>query len=431
VVAGYTGIYPRTEIALARYNRAGSLDTSFGVGGKVTTAIGSSSHASGVAVQADGKIVAAGGATGASTGSAFAVTRYNADGSPDTSFGGDGQVTTTIGSSAGASDLVLQPDGKIVLAGSAQEGFALARYNPDGSLDPSFGGDGTVTTPIGAATSLALQPDGKLVAAGVSGSGTGSNRDFALARYNTDGSLDTSFDGDGTVTTAIGSGEDHASALALQPDGKIVAAGWTDNGNYDFALVRYNPNGSLDPSFGAGGKVTTALGPNHDLIDALVRQPDGTLVAGGLSESLSTNDTFTVARYQADGSLDSGFGAGGSLRTRGGSPTALAVQPDGKLVAAGWVIGSSDGSNDYLDFALVRYLSGNERCLVPNVKRRTVPAAKRLLHRAYCSAGRLTRAFSSSVKRGRVISQTPKAGTRKAIWARVTLKISKGKRKQR
>jgi uncharacterized delta-60 repeat protein len=321
VVAGYTGVYPRLEIALARYNRAGSLDTSFGGDGQVTTAIGSSSGASGVAILANGKIVV-GGDTGVHP-SSFAVTRYNGDGSPDTSFGVDGQVTTAIGLGAGASDLVLQPDGKIVLAGSAGEGstrdFALARYNADGSLDSSFGTDGTITTPIGSgndiATALARQPNGKLVAAGFSDNG--SNWDFALARYNADGSLDTTFDGDGKVTTAIGSNEDRASALALQRDGKLVAAGWSYNGsNYDFALVRYNENGSLDTSFGAGGKVTTALGPNHDLSFALARQPDGKLVAGGFSESpADVPNTFILARYQANGSLDSSFGAAGSVRT--------------------------------------------------------------------------------------------------------------------
>ena len=436
VVAGYTGIYPQLEIALARYNRAGSLDRSFGGDGKVTTAIGSSSSASAVAVQANGKIVAAGSA-GVPPDSTFAVTRYNANGSPDTSFDGDGRVTTAVGSSASALDLVLQPDGKIVLAGIAQAGpktdFALARYNADGSLDSSFGTAGTVTTPIGShddfATSLALQPDGKIVAAGVSDDG--STQNFALARYNADGSLDTTFGADGKVTTAIGSGEDHASALALQPDGKIVAAGWSDLGsNDDFALVRYNANGTLDSGFGGDGKVTTALGPNHDLSFALARQPDGKLVVGGFSESADAPDSFILVRYQVNGSLDSSFGAGGSVRTAfgtgGGSASAVAIQPDGKLVAAG-----SSAKRGHEDIALVRYLSGKERCLVPNVRRVTVPQAKRLLRRAYCSAGRVTRAFSSNVMRGRVISQTPKAGMRRAVWAKVALRVSKGTRTQR
>jgi hypothetical protein len=155
------------------------------------------------------------------------------------------------------------------------------------------------------------------------------------------------------------------------------------------------------------------------------------LVAGGFSESpADAPDTFIVVRYQANGSLDSSFGAGGSVRTSfggaGGSASALAIQPDGKLVAAGW---SVKGGNE--DFALVRYLSGKERCIVPNVRRRTLPQAKRLLRRAYCSAGRVTRAFSRNLSRGRVISQTPRGGVRRAVWARVTLKISRGTRTQR
>ena len=215
VAAGFasidvSGLY---EFALTRYNTDGSLDTSFDGDGKVTTAIGSSyAVAYSVAIQADGKIVAGGYSADASDHDVFTLARYNPDGSLDTSFDGDGITTTTIMGSVGAVvfSVALQADGKIVAAGYTTNGiqtdFALARFNPDGSLDAGFGDDGTLSTSIGsendAAASVAIQADGKIVAAGSSDSG-GYGR-FALASYNTDGSLDSSFDGDGMLTTSFG-----------------------------------------------------------------------------------------------------------------------------------------------------------------------------------------------------------------------------------
>src|SRR6266511_3302132 len=280
----------------------------------------------------------------------------------DTSFGTGGKVTTAIGfGSDAASAVALQADGKIVAAGYSFNGsnfdFALARYNANGTLDAGFGTAGKVTTTFGssgdAASALALQPDGKIAAAGYSYNGA--NFDFALARYNANGSLDAGFGAAGKVTTAIGSSHDFASALALQADGKIVAAGRSYNGaNYDFALVRYNPNGSLDPGFGTGGKVTTAIGSSHDFASALALQADGKSVAAGRSYN-GTNDDFALARYNPDGSLDPGFGTGGKVTTAIGSgyedAYAVALQADGKIVAAGY---SWNGTNN--DFALARYL---------------------------------------------------------------------------
>jgi uncharacterized delta-60 repeat protein/uncharacterized repeat protein (TIGR01451 family) len=203
--------------------------------------VGSSySSIHGIAVQPDGKIVAGGGSS-----EGFALARYNTDGSLDTTFDGDGKVTTSIGAGVGSGNsLTLQPDGKIVIAGLSGlsiyfSDFALARYNTDGSLDTTFDGDGKVTTTINSslseAHSLVLQPDGKIVAAGASGSS------FALARYNSDGSLDPTFDDEGTLTTPIGNSAS-AKAVALQVDGKIVASGTGSLGNPVFATVRYlNP----------------------------------------------------------------------------------------------------------------------------------------------------------------------------------------------
>src|SRR5262245_54163007 len=158
---------------------------------------------------------------------------------------------------------------------------AAAQATP-GALDTTFGTGGKVRTSVGPGDSEALalvrQPDGKLVAAGFASNG--STDDFALARYNANGTLDTSFGSGGKVLTAIGSSHDGISALVRQPDGKLVAAGWSATAvGQVFALARYNPNGSLDTSFGSGGKVTTAIGSSFDLVFALALQPDGKLVA--------------------------------------------------------------------------------------------------------------------------------------------------------
>jgi uncharacterized delta-60 repeat protein len=235
--------------------RSGSLDTTFGESGKVTTTIGSgNSQALALGIQSGGKIVAA-GRSYSSTGSKndFALVRYNADGSLDTGFGTGGIVTTSIGSGYdSAHALVIQSDGtpdfKIVVAGSSSNGskynFALARYNANGTLDTGFGTGGVVTTALGsnwdAAYGLGIQSDGKILAAGYSGNG--SNYDFALARYNENGSLDTGFGAAGIVTTPIGNDDDKALALSIQSTGEIVVAGSSYNINsskYDFALVRY------------------------------------------------------------------------------------------------------------------------------------------------------------------------------------------------
>jgi uncharacterized delta-60 repeat protein len=362
-----------SDTALARYNPDGSLDTSFNGNGKVTTAISPGDDwAAALALQPDGKIVTAGASCNGSDCD-FALARYNPDGSLDTSFHGTGEVTTAIGSGDDwATALALQPDGKIVAAGASWNGsnydIALARYTPDGSLDTSFHGTGTLTTAIGpgsdSAQALVLQSDGKLVVAGISSNGW--NNDFALARYTPDGSLDTSFHGTGTVTTAIGPANDNAYDLALQPDGKLVAAGSSFNGsNPDFAVARYNPDGSLDTSFQGTGKVTTNFGSGDDTAYALALGPDGKLVVAGYSQQSGSDYDPALARYNPDGSLDSSFNGSGKLTTAFGSGNdeayALVLQPDGKPVAAGY----SHNGSDY-DFALIRYLDSSALTVAKN-----------------------------------------------------------------
>jgi uncharacterized delta-60 repeat protein len=356
------GITNEADFAIARYNTDGSLDTTFGTGGKVTTQIGSrDATATDVVLQSDGKIVAAGYSYNGSNYD-FAIVRYNTDGSLDSTFDTDGKLTTQIGSGDDkAYSVVLQSDGKIVAAGYARIGsdndFAIIRYNTNGSLDTTFDTDGIQTTAQGAAAndyvnSVVLQSDGKIVAAGYTFKVT--EADFAIVRYNTNGSLDTTFDTDGKLTTPIGSGSEAAYSVVLQSDSKIVAAGFSYNGSdNDFAIIRYNTDGSLDSTFDTDGKLTTQIGSGDDNADSVVLQSDGKIVVAGSSGNGSNSD-FAVLRYNSGGSLDTTFGTGGKVTTPIGSGNDYAsdvvLQSDGKIIVAG---SSRNGSN--YDFAVVRY----------------------------------------------------------------------------
>lgn len=303
-----------SDFGLARYDADGALDPSFGSGGLVTTDFASGSdQARHLVVQSDGRIVAAGFArTGTAFGPGdFALARYAADGTLDASFGTGGRVTTSFGGDAAAFALVLQPDGKLVAAGEAVDDFALARYDANGGLDPGFGSGGTVTTAFPGATpgstaeALVLQPDGKLVAAGLKGLGIDLGADFALARYDGGGTLDGTFGSGGLVTTDFAGSYDEASGLVLQPDGKLVAAGraFIATGS-EFASARYAADGTLDPSFGVGGIATTDGGGIYDGALALVVQSDGKLVAAGAIDRPSIGYELALLRSNPDGSRD-------------------------------------------------------------------------------------------------------------------------------
>jgi uncharacterized delta-60 repeat protein len=342
--------------------QAGRLDLTFGVGGRVAD-LPFSFQANDVAVQADGKIVAVG--TDDESGD-FVVIRLNVDGSPDQSFGEGGKLTTDFLEGEDiARSIVVQSDGKIVVAGTAKRpigarpNFALARYLADGSLDASFSGDGKTLIEFGTseAFAVAVQPDGKIVVAGYDLSfTTGTQSNFAVARTNGDGSLDTSFDSDGKVSTDFLMGNDIAYDVALQADGKIVVAGTKDiaeSGAQDFALARYNASGSLDASFGSGGKVTTDFFSNLDDVKAVAVQPDGKIVAGG-SAVTAMGTSFALARYQSNGSLDESFDGDGKVVTDfGGTFSAISdivIQTTGKIIAVGKALGKNLNG-----FVLARY----------------------------------------------------------------------------
>ena len=358
VVAGFEN-FATDDFAIARHNIDGTVDSSFSGDGRLNINFGGVDRAHAIGRQADGKLVVA-GFTDQGPGSGpynFAVARLNTDGTLDTTFDGDGTLTIDFGNDDRANGVTIQPDGRIVVVGSDSVDFAVARLNPDGSLDTSFSTDGKVVVDWPAASyefahAVALQTDGKIVVAGYTGptpGGVGPNT-FAIARLTPAGILDVTFDTDGRQTTSFGLGADdeRIQGLAIQPDGRIVAAGSWDAGLADFAIVRYNTNGSLDATFSGDGRQSFTFGrpPSGGLEFArgVALQPNGKIVVAGYSDAgtapaLGPND-FAVARLNADGSLDTSFNDAGKLLIDFGNDDrayGVAVVPaTGAIVAAGF-----------------------------------------------------------------------------------------------
>ncbi len=352
--------------------RPGDFDLTFGDAGTTSVSFGDGyAEAHDVAVDRDGSIALAGRAS-----RAFTVVRLKPDGTPEPAFDGDGKVTTPIGTFALANSVVVQDDGKVVAAGhtnptagSLDADFALARYNLDGSLDTTFGDGGIVTTSFpGAAyvTELVLQPDGALVAAGTSSPETNGpiQSDFALARYLPDGRLDPAFGERGQVVSDLRSSPDFLDALVLQPDGKLVAGGTSEQADPDapsdlaLALVRYRADGTLDTSFGAGAKTFTDTGGRFETLSALALQSDGSLVgAGEYVTPDGTKRQVLVVRHDAAGKLDTTFGDDGVVVT---SPapqseaSGVTVDGDDRIVVVG--PGVDGGAHEGKSWVVVRYL---------------------------------------------------------------------------
>jgi len=364
------------DFVVTRYNTDGTLDTTFGRGGKVRTDFpGLAAVPSAVVIQPDGKIVVAGGAFPLFTflGN-FELVRYNPNGSLDRSFGNGGIVTTTFPEGSYASDVALQSDGKIIAAGtvfvdfiigeSSNTDFALARYNPDGSPDSTFGNGGQVSTDfVGLeddAFSVLIQPDGKIVAVG-SANDPATFYDFAAARYLSNGTIDTTFGVAGKVSTDFGDQNfDRARSAALQPDGKIVAAGFAisqNGGVQNFAVARYTSNGVLDTTFSGDGKNQIDFGDCCQSANKVLLQSDGKIITVGYANTEDSDSDFLLARLNPRGSLDASFGVGGKVRTSfgdlNGGANGAALQSDGKIVAVGF---QATFSNQWANFALARYL---------------------------------------------------------------------------
>ncbi len=400
VVAGWsTDSQARYEFAVARFDVDGALDNTFGTNGTARVPIAGGNmdndKAYSVAIQADGKIVLAGfspDTTGGTEYVAFALARFNPNGTLDNTFGTNGTVRAFIGSGVDSSgfpiyaagySVAIQPNGKIVVAGNYVDifsgyGFAVARFNPNGSLDNTFGTNGTVTFSISGESytldygrSVAIQTDGKIVTAGYSLSSNGNNS-FALARLDSNGSLDNTFGSAGKAGTFISGGgnDDEGYSVAIQSDGKIVVAGFSSDttsalGNTAFAVARFNPNGTTDSTFGTNGTVRAYINGGDSISDraySVAIQTDGKIVVGGSTSSSLVQSSFAIARFNSNGTMDSTFGTNGTTTTTFGTDVniddaarGLDVQSDGKTVAAGY----SQASFGATAFVVARYLPSN------------------------------------------------------------------------
>ena len=360
-----SGIGTSADILVARYNEDGSLDRAFGrpdpanPGSMLgyTWAVFSVDQDNGVAgaLQADGKILAAGNF---GSGDGWAVARFNQDGSPDTSFSGDGMLTISS-PGAGAGTVKILSDGKILVGGDP--GFTVIKLNDDGSFDTSFGNGGSVTYRLGAyysaGQSMAIQRvpavtgEEMIVGAGSYKSSRNGQTSFAVTRLRSSGSVDTSFGSGGTALTGFNANNDQARSVAIDSQNRVVAFGVTISSctNGDFAVARYSENGMLDRSFSGDGKAILDVYGENNSTGGIIAQSDGKTVLGGnaryINNSGASTYYFTLIRLNEDGSPDAGFGPGGSgpgvVTTR--FPDAvlssyvygMTQQSDGKIVAGG------------------------------------------------------------------------------------------------
>lgn len=381
--------YPQ-EFALVRYNTDGSLDTTFGSGGLVTTQFpqkgttGNYTWINSLALQSNGEILAAGGYNGpkgsgkAGTGESFALARYNADGSLDTTFNKTGLVLTAFSGSGGmdtASAVVMEPVGtttRAVAVGTTQAtvtgpgSFALARYNANGSLDTSFGGTGKVTTSFGgsdralAATALA---NGQILVVGSDYNATTGAQAFAIARYNPNGSLDTTFGTSGTgkeVIPAPAGWYFGSSATSVAFEGNlVVVAGREDaNGTSYMAACQLDlATGTLDTAFASGGMATAPVANSIGALgESVAIQTGGSIDLVGYGPDAQGNQGFDVAQFTSNGTLDSSFGTSGQVITLFDSAYrarafGVALQTGGSIVVAGFALNSGSQAT----FALARY----------------------------------------------------------------------------
>jgi uncharacterized delta-60 repeat protein len=346
---------------------AADLDPTFGGDGMVTTDFSDRfDSALAISVQPDGKILTAGGSLGESDVQ-LALARYNADGSLDPTFGSGGRITHSFGEAAVEKvSMVLLGDGKFVVTGTVSNGndfdMGVARFLPDGSLDPSFSTDGKVLVDFGgeddSASDVAVEGSGTIIVVGPTFNGV--HNDFGIARLEADGDLDLTFSDDGKAVVSFTGGDSHAQSVVVQSDGRIVVGGETLAGaSYDFALVRLETNGTLDTTYASGGRlVFSATGDpmNGDYLEAMTLDGSGRIVAAGTTFQLATANDFVVFRVTAGGTLDAGFNAGGiavtDINGEDDDLNDVVVQPDGKILAVGGVSVSNMTS-----FKIVRYLA--------------------------------------------------------------------------
>lgn len=337
------------------------MDTTFGSGGITTLGLGAGDDlANAVAMQADGKILVA-GSTWNGTDNDFLVGRFQNFGAVDPYFAGLHSTPVGIGEDYGRA-IAVQGDGKVLVAGTSHNGtnfdFSVVRYLTDGNLDNSFGTLGKVTTPIGTgndyARAITIQSDGKIVVAGYAQVGT--TTDMAVARYLDTGALDTTFSADGKAT--LGTTLTHEYGMSVAMSGtKVVVGGYAkviSSGIEMFAIARVTSSGAADTTFNGTGGVTTNVRGTEDRVHAIAVQTDGKIVAAGYAVEGALR-RFALARYSGTGVLDNSFGVVGTTVTSIGSgasaANALVLQSDGKIVAAGEATGNNG------DFAAARYLA--------------------------------------------------------------------------
>ncbi|MBX7052626.1 MAG: T9SS type A sorting domain-containing protein [Flavobacteriales bacterium] len=354
------------DFMMIRYLENGTLDSSFGESGKAFIDFDNlNNYGLAYALQADGKIVVVGHSTTPNYES-ISIARINDDGTIDTSFGDNGIIYQTTGSyECYGNDVVIQPDGKILVAGKGiyppqGEDFFLARYHADGSLDTSFDGDGKVENindlSSGAQPVITLQNDGKILLSGMGG--VAGQQHYCTMRFLDNGSLDNTFSDDGIQLTLIPGDYNWPGNIVIQPDQKIVIAGYSGPWQFEqFSIIRLDANGNLDSDFASAGIFTHSINQGLDLLNDVLIQPDGKILACGYTINPNDGYDFVAMRLNEDGSIDNDFGENGVLNQTfsfsESRAVAMAIQPDGKLLIAG---DSPDFTNYHT--AIARYDAG-------------------------------------------------------------------------
>lgn len=368
VVAGQAISGSTIDFITARYLTGGTLDNSFNGNGYIKTNFSTppnyyANTAYSVAIQNDGKIVVAGDNYNG-VNYDMALVRYNSDGTIDSSFNNVGFAFADNGGNETARSMLLQSDGKIVLAGSTSSPdirFYVARFNTDGTPDLSFGINGTVSTDLGPSSedqilALDIQQDGKLVATGASITPL-NIKQIGIARYNTDGSLDFAFSGDGIIVENY-TGKDVFNCIEVTTGGQIIVAGSVSDFS-QFCVAQFNTDGTVDTGFGVNGKTITSLNSIDVHVKSLALQPDGKILLGGYRFDNINDNNFTIVRYSSTGLIDLSFDLDGIVETDfagfDDNITSLAIQIDGKIIAGGF---SKTGGVDHM--AVARY---NNDCI--------------------------------------------------------------------
>jgi uncharacterized delta-60 repeat protein len=341
VVVGMVKIGTNTDFSVVRYNSDGSLDTTFGTNGQVVTDFaGTDDFARAIAIDSNQRIIVVG-----KVDSQFAVARYTNSGVLDTTFDTDGKVTTAIGTAAGALAVAVDSTNKMVVVGSSTLGFTVAKYNTNGSLDTNFDGDGVITTGSGTildtAVSVLVDGSDKIVVGGFP-TATPSPT-FSIMKFDSAGVPDTTFNGSGLVISPV-------MPYAMQFDtlGRIVVVG---SDNQDFTVARYTANGALDTTFDGDGKTTIDFAGLNDRAFAVAIDLNNKVLVGGIINTSTPTQKSGIARLNVDGTLDTGFGSNGLLtdanfttaasgndvNTGAFGLTSLLTTPTNKIITTGFI----------------------------------------------------------------------------------------------